>query len=406
MIIDELVKRTLHNWSDEARVPADLASKALGRRRRSRIRTFAVVAGATAAVVAGAFTVPAVIQGTGQLAVLTDPSLSTKTVGDPASGPPKSLVAAGRTAVYAYYTWDQEKISDKRQVRKRTWYLYDKGEQTYRQTPWAWLDVAPAGEYVAVLERILARRVGVVAARGGGVRWIDLEHPAAAVRWSPDGRRLLVTNYGGNPDEFFVPVNGRQPVPSTRTGYTIVDLGSGQAVFHPLKPNGDNWFSSRLDLSWSADGTLVWEPVPRTRAGTKRFYDLSGKPRSAPPGVAETYLEAGVSPGGRWLVTDSPVNTAFSGVKDMRTGKTRPIQMVEGYWIYAPVAWADDDHMIAWGCGPTGTGCDGTARNRLVLIDVDGKKAVPLTGYRTVPLTGYRQDSRKPGQWEPIFSRR
>lgn len=180
MTIDELVRRTLRDWSDEARVPSDLASRVLRRRRRARVRAFAVVAGATAAVVAGALTVPALVQGEQvddsrpAVVVMTDPSPSTETVGDPDSVRPTTLVAAGDTAIYAYFTMSQVKESGGRRVLKRTWRLYDKDKKVYEQTPWAWLDVAGGGESIAVLERVAARRVGVTGSRGvrcGGSNW-------------------------------------------------------------------------------------------------------------------------------------------------------------------------------------------------------------------------------------------
>ncbi|GAA4233560.1 hypothetical protein FHR32_002708 [Streptosporangium album] len=405
MTIDELVRRTLHDWSDEARVPSDLASRALGRRRRSRGKTFAVVAGATATVVAAVFTVPALVQGEQRdersaIAVVTDPSPSRETVGDPDSALPGTLVAAGDTAVYSYFTWENVKTPNGREVRKLTWRLYDKGSQAYEETPWAWLDVAPGGESVAVLEQLPARRVGVIAGRGAEVRWIDLKHPAGSVQWSPDGRKLLLTNYGGNPDESYPMVNNSQKaMPPTRTGYSVVDLDSGQIGFHPVRQDENNRFATRLDFSWSTDGTLVWEHNS-TPPGTKKFYDLDGNPRSAPPEVADTYQRAGMSPSGRLVATDSPDRSAVTGVKDVGTGKVTPLTPVDGYWIEQLAAWADDDRLIAWACEfKAPDNCVGSEfRNRLVLVDVDGGKAEPLTGYR--------ENNQKPGSWEPVFSRR
>ncbi|MER5420729.1 hypothetical protein [Streptosporangium roseum] len=406
MTIDELVRRTLRDWSDEARVPSDLASRVLRRRRRSRVKAFAVVAGATAAVVAGALTVPALIQGERvddsrpAVVVMTDPSPSTETVGDPESAPPRTLVAAGGTAVYSYYVWDKVKISDDRQVLTRAWILYDKGRQVYEQTPWAWLDVAGGGESVAVLEQVPARRVGVVTGRGGEVRWIDLERPAGAVRWSPDAKKLLVTNYSGNPDESYVPVNNSQKMmPTSRTGYTVVDLDSGRAAFHALEPDENNRFGGRLDFSWSTDGTLVWEHNS-TPPGTKKFYDLDGNPRPGPPGAAETYEDAGVSPNGRLIAAHDPESGAGIGLKDVLTGEARSVKPVAGHWIEQLAAWADDDHVITWACELKGAdSCVGSEfRNRLLLVDVNGGEAVPLTGYR--------ENNQKPGSWEPVFTRR
>ncbi|WP_433248403.1 hypothetical protein ACQPYK_00460 [Streptosporangium sp. CA-135522] len=408
MTIDETVRRTLHDWSGEARVPADLASKALGRRRRSRVKAFAVVAGATAAVVAGALTVPSLVPGLVQgrqgnddrpaIVVLTGSNPSTETAGDPESAPPKTLVAAGGTAAYAYYVWDREKISAEREVTKRTWYLYDKAGRSYLRTPWAWLDVAPGGETVAVLEGIPARRVGVIAGRGGEAQWIDLDRPAAAVRWSPDARKLLVTHYEGNPDEVVTEQMG-ETAEANRTGYSVVDLDSGRIEFHSLEPDDNNRFGGRLDFSWSTDGSLVWEHNS-TPPGTKKFYAPDGTPRQGPPGAADTYQEAGVSPGGRWIPEQNRDRSAVVDLKDTRTGEVTALKPVGGHWIEQLVSWADDDRVIAWACELKGTGNCAVSefRNRLLLVDVNGGEAVPLTGYRG--------NSQKPGSWEPLFTRR
>ncbi|MFF0309028.1 hypothetical protein ACFYSC_16490 [Streptosporangium sp. NPDC004379] len=426
MTIDELVRRTLRDWSEEARDPADLASRALGRRRRSRVRTFAVVAGATAAVVAGAFAVPGLVAGgvpgpdgtEPAVAVATgsdpstapDPSAGTReTLGDADSATPETLVAAGDTAVYAYYTWRNEKVVGNREARRLTWYLHDGDSGTYEKTPWAWLDPAPGGESAAVLESIPANRVGVVTVRGGEVRWFDLEHPAGALSWSPDGTRLLVTNYDDDPDQ--VEVTGKDSwnvVPATRTGFTLIDPAAGRQDFRPIAA-GDSGSVSRRDFFWNADGTLIWEwnnGAPSDGGpdrNPRKFYGPDGAPRSVPPDDSVgrgQRQQAGLSPGGRWLASDSPDRTAVTALKDMRTGEVRPLKPIDGYWIEQLAAWADDEHVIAWACELKGTdGCvKSEFRNRLLLVDVQGGAVVPLTGYR--------ENSQRPGAWVPVFSRR
>ncbi|WP_433540654.1 hypothetical protein ACQP10_00535 [Streptosporangium sandarakinum] len=417
MTIDELVRRTLHGWSEEARVPADLASRALGRRRRSRVRTFAVVAGATAAVVAGAFAVPDLVAGgfpgsdgtAPAVAVATgsDPSAAPgpsagtrETLGDADSAPPETLVAAGDTAVYAYYTWRNEKVVGNREARRLTWHLYDGDSGTYEKTPWAWLDPAPGGESAAVLESIPARRVGVVTVRGGDVRWFDLEHPAGAVSWSPDGTRLLVTNYDDDPDQ--VEVMGKDAwtvIPAARTGFTLIDPAAGRQDFHPAAVESDGGGASRQDFFWNADGTLIWEWTSPGRS--KKFYGMDGVPRPVPPDEpVKREQAAGLSPGGRWLASNSPDRTAVTAVKDMKSGEVKPLRPVDGYWIEQLAAWADDGHVIAWACELKGAdGCvKSEFRNRLLLVDVRGGAVVPLTGYR--------ENSLRPGAWAPVFSRR
>ncbi|MFD1930144.1 hypothetical protein ACFSKW_01500 [Nonomuraea mangrovi] len=408
MTIDDVVKETLGRWADEAQVPQGLADRALGGRRRGRIRTFAVIAGATAAVVAAAVTVPATIQDTtgtqivlartGLLAdgpAITLPEL-TEVSADPDASPPTRLVSTPEVALYAYYVWDHEKISDKRQILKRTWYLYNPATAAYEKTPWAMVDVAPGG-YVAVLEEQQARRVGVLSP-DGQARWVDLERPASTVQWSPDGGRLLLTSYAANPDE-----QGREDengsaeiVRVARTGFSVVDVATGQAAFRPLASDEDMY---EQDLRWSDDGTLIWEQGG-AQPPSRRFYDLEGRPHEAPPKAVTTHQKAGLSPGGRTLATDSPDKGAVVGLADVATGRVTALKPVAGHWIEQALAWSGEDRLVTWACELEGTdGCRiSEFRNRLLLVDADGGGAVPLTGFR--------ENSQQPGSWEPLFARR
>ncbi|GAA2896255.1 hypothetical protein GCM10010517_61220 [Streptosporangium fragile] len=366
-----------------------------------------MVAGATAAVVAAAVTVPVLLPEAAPdvsgsaVAVLSAPDPSTETAADPDSSPPKTLVAAGRAAVYAYYTWEEVKISADRQVKKLTWNRYDRDKGVYEKTPWAWLDVARGGEAAAFLEQVPAKRVGVLTGRDAEVRWIDLERPAAAVHWSPDATKLLLTNYSANPDESYIPEgNSRMLMPSSRIGFTVVDLADGRAVFRARGADPDEPPTDRDDFSWSADGTLVWEnhasPPP-----TKKFYDLEGNERPVPYGTAETYQQDELSPGGTRLIVGNTGQGAGLGIRDVASGRTTPLTPVSGYLIEQIEAWADEDRLIVWACEQKGAnGCvGGEFRNRLLLVD--------LKGGDPVPLSGFRENSQKAGKsWVPIFTPR
>ncbi|MER5326418.1 hypothetical protein [Streptosporangium roseum] len=155
----------------------------------------------------------------------------------------------------------------------------------------------------------------------------------------------------------------------------------------------------RLDFSWSADGTLVWEPGVDPSA-TKKFYDLEGNPRPAPPEVARTHQEAGMSPGGPWVAAGSSDTIATTAVKNVSTGQVRPLRPVGGYRIERLAAWADEGHLFAWACELKGIqSCSiSDFRTRLILVDVDGGKAVPLSAYRS--------STNDPRTWTPVFSRR
>ncbi|MGJ6965264.1 hypothetical protein ACSDR0_25475 [Streptosporangium sp. G11] len=409
MTIDELVRQTLREWSAEADVPpGDLAGVALRRRRRSRLRTFAVVAGATATVIAAAVAVPALVRGEAPLgndepaiAVVAEPDPSRETVADPDSSPPKTLVAAGEVAAYSYYTWKEEKVSADRQVRKLTWSRYDRDKGVYEPTPWAWLDVARGGEAAAFLEEVPAPRVGVLTGRGAEVRWIALERPASAVRWSPDATRLLLTNYSANPDESYIPEdNSQMGMPPSRVGFTIVDLDSGRSDFRAVALDPDSPPNSRNDFRWSDDGALVWENTS-TIPVSKKYYDLEGRARPAPSKEAETFQLAGLSPGGTRLAVDSPDRSAVVGIRDLATGKTVPLTPVSGYWIEQAEVWADDERLVVWACEQEGAdGCvGGEFRNRLLLVGLNGGEGVPLSGFR-------KNSQREGESWVPVFTAR
>ncbi|GGS87135.1 hypothetical protein GCM10010156_52010 [Planobispora rosea] len=413
MTIDELVRQTLREWSGDARVPEGLADRALGRRRRARSKALAVVAGATAAVVVlvVVLVVPLMRKQVERIETLdydrpvttsAAPSPARDIRADPDTGPPMRLVAAYDRAVYAYHVWRHEKTPDgKSELLIRTWFLYDDKTGGYEKTPWALLDVAPGGGTVAVLEELPARRVGLISG-GGEVRWIDLERRAGGLAWSPDGSKLLVTNYDGNPAEIGVIGKGgvRYSPPNSRTGFTVVDPGTGQAVFHGVPWDAGGHMPRGGDFRWSMDGTTVWES---TSDGDepRKFYDLEGNARPVPDVEKHgSFQQAGLSPSGRWLAADAPSKVAVTAVKDLQTGTLTLLRPVAGHWIEQLVAWADDDHLIAWACeSDGGNGCvGGEFRNRLVLVSRDGTSLTPLSGFR--------KNSQRSGSWEPLVSRR
>lgn len=174
---EELIKETMRQWAEEAEVPGDLASRALKGGKRVRMLTAAALAGAVAVVMAGvSLVVPSLLHAERGIAVNPEPTVNvntTETRTDPESSPPRTLVAAGDVAVYAYYTWEEVKTSDDMVTVKRTWYLYDRDSDSYQETPWAMLDVAPGGGRAAVLEKVPADRVGVLDQAGGEIKWFQ-----------------------------------------------------------------------------------------------------------------------------------------------------------------------------------------------------------------------------------------
>lgn len=289
---------------------------------------------------------------------------------DPLNFPPRRLVAAGHIALSAYYSIDQSWTSRSdqdddssrqgRQIVRRAWYLYDPNRGGYRKVSWAFLDVAPGLRQAAVLAGPLpSPRVGLLDMKTQRVtRWIELGHLAGAVSWSPDGRRLLLTTYDTDPDVGFFFTSGR-------TGYGIVDPGTGQMDFHTLAPNEKD-ANTRQDVIWSRDGALVRSP----RAISNEF--LPGS--SGTPLLHETdndYTE--LSPNRRYFAL-GPGRDAFGpSVQEVGTGQpvlTPPVSRFD--------AWADDDHLIARHCG---SNCR-NGRSRVVLIKINSSEIKLLTGYQ------------------------
>ncbi|MGN9837291.1 hypothetical protein ACTMTI_04100 [Nonomuraea sp. H19] len=381
---DELVKDALGTVADQARMPAGMAHAAWRQRTRMRIRTATTAAAAlVAAVTVGVLTVPSLIgQDAPQVAdsVLRDvPGVSA----DPGRPIPLTRVAAGRATLSAYASCVSGDCS---------WSVIAPASGTYTATPWGWVDVAPGGRTAAVLEKALpARRIGLLDTADGTVRrWIDLDGAAAgSVVWSPDGRRLLVTAYDKVPGLDADP--GAEPdAREVRTGFYIVDTGSGTATFHRL-PGGPDAAGLRADLSWSRDGSLIWEDTGAAQQ-PRSYYDLTGQPRTGPAQESFSDQPAGLSPDGRWLAEGGKSGSS-PFVVDVVSGDTTLLRPSGDHHIMRSLAWADDTHLIAW-AKDRETG--GKSRYRLVLVSVAGKQAV-------TPLTGWTDVLDRPN-WIPAFT--
>jgi hypothetical protein len=383
---DVLIKHVFEDWSAEARVPIDLADRALRRRTRRRSLTLALAAGSTALVVA-AGAVAVSVAGPGRqpaeppiqsVPLSSDTTLRT----DLRGSAPRRLIAAGHTAVAAYYVIHTAWSDTNPGPLRRTWHLYNPTSGVYEKTPWAYLDVAPGMHQAAVLETLPSSRVGILDMRTRKIlRWIPVGHPVGGVVWAPDGRRLLMTSYDRNPD-----VQG-PPGSSSRTGFYIVNAGSWQGGFHDLPADRDR-VSSRQDLFWSRTGKLIWTGVDGDPG--KIFYDLNGERRPAPAHEAEWAEEAGLSPDGTLRPRGGPAPGPAVTITNVTTGKSVAVLPIQ-----QALVWADDDQLLALGCeGRTCVG--GEFRNRLVVASLDGK---------ITPLTGYQRSDR-PGAWQPVFTHR
>ncbi len=393
MKFETLISRTYEEWSAEASVPAGLADRALrGRARRRSLRvglaagSAALLAGAAAVVVTqtgGPQVRPATPIQSRPVAMSSDTSLRT----DLGSSFPRHLVAAGHTAIAAYFTGHKGTDGGAR-TYERTWYLYDPASGVYEKSPWAYLDVQPGMHQAAVLESALASRVGILDMRTRKVvRWIPAANKVGGVSWSPDGRRLLLTTYRSDPDVYAAP--GASP----RTGFYMVDGATGHGTFHALPADNSDPMRGnpavRQDFGWSRSGTLIWAPT--ATAPTKVFYDLNGRPAATPGHEADDGEDAGLSPNGTLFPRFGPIPGPSVTVRNVSTGKTVAVLPIE-----SAEAWADDSHLFAIGCAVKKCTGKGEFRNRLMLISLGGK---------TTALTGYHRSDRI-GAWEPVFTHR
>ncbi|MGI3203749.1 hypothetical protein ACRJ4W_47455 [Streptomyces sp. GLT-R25] len=244
MNVDELVRDTLRETAvDSVSVPAGFADRVLAVRRRRRSRRIAGTAAVTAAVIAVAVAVPLLDGGGDDVRPASEMNKS-DIIGHPdEQSPPRDLIAAGDTVLAAFSVSSNVKQDNGDVIRTPTYGLLNQKTGKYEKTrKWAFLDVAPGSRTAAVLEQELpAKRIGLLDLITGKVdRWIPVDHGVGGVAFSPDGKRLVATTYAKNPDRYLadrpISVNGKKepgPVPS-RTGFTIVDVASGESDWHEV----------------------------------------------------------------------------------------------------------------------------------------------------------------------------
>ncbi|MFI7111456.1 hypothetical protein ACIBK9_34445 [Nonomuraea sp. NPDC050227] len=374
--MNRLLRDTMEEWADEARLPHDLADRAL--RRRARPPVMAVVLAAGMAVVVAVLAVglngrSTTVRPANGVTVPIRPSVtSTDVRADVENAPPKKFVAAGDVAVSAYFTTWLERTPGGGERVRRTWHLYDPRSDGYEKTPWAWLDVAPGLQLAAVLqgERI-GRRVGIVDMNTRqALAWIDLEHDVGSLVWSPDGTRVLATAYSQYPEQSRKQMGKDsytvEEFVQPRIGFYVIDVATGQAAYHPLpsldrdgKPGNMN---ARQDLGWSLDGSMLWEPTDTMP--DRLWLGLDGVRRDGPAG--DRYIDysgwSKVSPDGR-LTLDRDLPPSVPGRQ----------------LVLQHLAWADNENVVVLGCAGA---CKNEFDNGLALASADGERMIQLTGSR------------------------
>ncbi|MFE4702836.1 WD40 repeat domain-containing protein [Streptomyces sp. NPDC056738] len=412
MNVEELLRDTFREQAeDDQRTPPGFADRVFAVRRRRRTRRLASVAVAAAAVLTALIAVPGLDPGRQDVrpsgTVDPTPAATHPTPSaHPAQSPVRSLVAAGRTVLAAYYTqktvWQSAHDGVRRGTAVRTYWLLDPKSGHYeKDTRWSWVAVAPGLRTAAVLERKLpAHRIGLLDLGSGKVeRWIPVDHPVGGLEFSHDGTRLLATTYSANPDKRIkmddidrIPVS----LKPSRTGFYVFDVLSGKGSWADVGVQRDdqgNELNLRQDFEFCRDGRTV-TGLQSINHGD-RFYDVSGREVSAPPEerYRTWFVEAGLSPDGTKMAGDFAGEKWYtsSWILDARTGKH--LAEIHGQQL---LAWVDDKSLIAWDIAK---GEKNEFHSRLVLVTIGSDKEVPLSGF----LKGTDGSA---GRWEPLFAER
>ncbi|MFI5682791.1 YncE family protein [Streptomyces sp. NPDC051636] len=394
MNVEELVRDSLREMAGETQPPSGtLADRVLVLRRRRRTRTVACLAASAATVVAVAVGVPLLDSGGGRdvrPAHVTDG----RVVAHPDQSPPRRLISAGGTTLAAYYIQKTVEKSADEAVSVRTYWLLDHKTGKYvKTTKWSYVAVAPGMKTAAVLEQNLpASRIGLLDLTTGEVkRWIPVDHGVGGLAFSRDGRKLVATTYGENPDRRIKMAGSdgwEAPSTSPRTGFYVLDVASGNGSWSKVDSSG--FLNARQDFALSDDGRFVWAGNPMGDIG-KQFYDLEGA--EVPVPASEKYLDwfvdAGKSPSGKLVAGDFAGKKwkTSSWILDAATGKKTEVR---GQQL---LAWVGEKSLIAWDITPGSN----EFHNRLVLVTIGSDKVVPLSGFR-------KGNDGAAGRWQPVFA--
>lgn len=404
MNTEVLLRQALGEQAAEQRPPSGaFADRVLAarRRRRSRVAVGTAVAAVTGVILAVG--VPLLDTG-GRDGPSVTQSAARDVEAHPDQSPPRDRISAGEVVLAAYYTTSPRLgVPTADMYPERTYALLDPGTGRYEEDArWSFVAVAPGARTAAVLEQALpARRIGLLDLATGQVeRWIPVERGVGGLAWSADGERLLATTYDRHPDLLSDAERDQQngvagPAPSSRTGFSIIDVAEGSARWSRVDP--EPLAEGRDDFGFGVGDTTVRGWSSGLLDGFPHYYDLSGLPIATPAGeqYVQTDSGAGLSPDGSLvagrLFRDQPEG-AYSEILDARTGER--VGEVRGA---EPFAWVDDQRLIAWERRPDDTVA---YQPRLVLVTIGSDEAVPLAGAGDLPTEGLATP------WRPVFTTR
>ncbi|MFD5554420.1 hypothetical protein ACFWIA_11350 [Streptomyces sp. NPDC127068] len=387
MSTEGLLKETLRAQATAvAPAPADLADRVLAARRRgNRLRGAAAVAAVIALGLTGSQVLPGDTAASTPAADWSDDDVLAR----PDQSPPRELIAAGDLAVGAYYTVATSEKANDTTAYDRTYRLLNRSSGRYEKAPWSYVDVAPGLGTAAVLQGALpTRRIGLVDLDTGKVtRWITVRKAVAAVAFSPDGTRLVGTTYRTDPD---VRPSGDGGVSSDRTGFSVIDLASGEEEWHRTRVTvSEAVFGAlpqeslrRVDYDFTADGERVHVPNPTPG------YVSPGAVFSGPQGAGVRNLDG--KPVGPSELKMTEGRLLEGGVEYPTVDAKEPAAGEK------PVGWPGGDRAIVWRCAPKLCEDEGST-GRLTLVDVRTGRSLPLSGGR--PEVGE-------GRWVPVFAPR
>lgn len=410
MNVEELVRDSLRELAvDQPPAGAGFADRVLAVRRRRRTRRLVSVAAATAAVIAVGVAVPLLDRGRDDVrpASVSQPDGISA---HPDQSPPSDMIAAGRSALAAYYTTARVAKNEKEAHLERTYWLLDPDTGRYeKDSRWSFVAVAPGLKTAAVLERTLpAARIGLLDLATGEVeRWIPVGKGVAGLAFSNGGTELVATTYSEHPDSLERLEGEWTSVHRvSRTGFLLLDLAArGGGVWRPVPGSSAG---GRADFAFTRDDRHLFAAGGGLGSLVRpQFYDLSGKETAGP--ANEKHLRwdvpARLSPNGKLAALGlaeevepaiasgrrTTAGESYSFIKDPLTGKE--ITKVRGAEL---LAWVDNQRLIAW---ERTTGPDEAYEDRLVLVTIGSDTVVPLSGVREHPETD-------PEPWEAVFAAR